>query len=78
MTTILVSNGGRVADGGEKGCEDANTTHLVVDENNVELLPPDLSVHSHCQVNKLFINLSSAHISTFKICSFGDINIFQN
>jgi len=50
MTTILLSNGGRVADGCEKGCEDANTTHLVVDENNVDLLPPDLSVHSHCQV----------------------------
>jgi hypothetical protein len=50
MTTILISNGGRVADGGEKGCEDSNTTHLVVDENNVDLLPPDLNVSSHCQV----------------------------
>lgn len=52
MTEILVANGGRVAEGGDKGCELEDTTHLVVDENNVELLPPDLVVSPGCCVVK--------------------------
>jgi len=52
MTEILVANGGRVAEGGDKGCEDHHTTHLVVDENSVELLPPDLNVYKNCAVVK--------------------------
>ena len=40
MRELLASNGGQVAE----SAADANTTHLVVDENNVELLPPNLEV----------------------------------
>jgi len=52
MTEILVSNGGRVAEDGEKGCESSKTTHLVIDENNIELLPPELDISSSCCVVK--------------------------
>jgi len=40
MRELLVSNGGQVA---ETPAAHA-TTHLVIDENNVDLLPPDLEV----------------------------------
>ena len=52
MTELLVANGGRVAENGIKGCEAADTTHMVVDENNVELLPPDLLIAERCCVVK--------------------------
>jgi hypothetical protein len=42
MRELLVSNGGQVAESAAA----ANTTHLVIDENNVELLPPNLEVFS--------------------------------
>jgi hypothetical protein len=40
MRELLVSNGGQV---GESPAA-STTTHLVIDENNVELLPPNLEV----------------------------------
>jgi hypothetical protein len=40
MHELLLSNGGQVAESAAA----ATTTHLVIDENNVDLLPPDLEV----------------------------------
>ncbi len=40
MRELLVSNGGQV---GVSPCSTA-TTHLVIDENNVDQLPPNLEV----------------------------------
>jgi hypothetical protein len=46
MVEVLVANGGRVASG--EGGKD--TTHLVVDENNVDNLPEGLDVPDSCHV----------------------------
>jgi len=48
MVEVLVANGGRVASG--MGSND--TTHLVVDENNVDNLPDGLEVPDGCHVVK--------------------------
>ncbi len=45
MRELLLSNGGQVAESPAT----ATTTHLVVDENNVELLPPSLEVGKYGQ-----------------------------
>ncbi|XP_023320077.1 protein ECT2 isoform X4 [Eurytemora carolleeae] len=50
MTEILVANGGRVAEGGVRGCEAVTTTHMVVDENNVDQLPTDIKISDRCCV----------------------------
>ena len=47
MEEVLVANGGRVTTELNK-----ETTHLIVDENNVENLPEDLDVPSTCHVVK--------------------------
>jgi len=48
MVEVLVANGGRVASG--LGCRD--TTHLVVDENNVDNLPDGMEIPDNCHVVK--------------------------
>jgi len=48
MKEVLESNGGRLA---EKP-DDPSTTHLVVDENNIETLPPELNKDNKCVVVK--------------------------
>jgi len=48
MVEVLVANGGRVA----SGVGGSDTTHLVVDENNVDNLPENLDVPDSCQVVK--------------------------
>lgn len=48
MNEILTSNGGKVAE----GVGDAATTHLVVDENNIEFLPPEGDVNKNCVIVK--------------------------
>jgi len=51
MTTILVSNGGKVANIDiESGGEMVGVTHVVVDESNVDQLPDQLNLSSKCQV----------------------------
>jgi len=47
MEEVLVANGGRVTAELTK-----DTTHLIVDENNVETLPEDLDIPSSCHVVK--------------------------
>jgi len=50
MKEVLVSNGGKVA--GPEGVADPSTTHLVVDENNIESLPPEVALNQNCVVVK--------------------------
>ena len=48
MKEVLESNGGRLAE----NPDDPSTTHLVVDENNIETLPPELNKDNKCVVVK--------------------------
>ena len=59
MTTILVSNGGKVANIDiESGGEMVGVTHVVVDESNVDQLPEQLNLSSKCQVSKRILEYS--------------------